>query len=679
MSNLLSFSADSRHSYTQFYVECPNPNADVYKFDARICFGKLSDMANRQGGSRGYRRMISHNERCSINGVRSPFSEASVGAFGEETSTGSSSNREFRNQSSNSASLDSSNIVLQGTYLKDTKYIFALVVYTGHETKLALNKRLCEPLKYSQIDKLINKASSLIFCFQLAIAFLMGGAGLLWEARNKDDNLYIYFDKTNSSFFHYFVIPLRFLLLMSFMIPISLKVTLDVAKFFYALLLQWDILIYDKATDTSATALNTDIIEDMGQIDFVLSDKTGTLTDNVMVFKKCSINGDLFGGNTETDSVLNDRKLSALFSATEEEAMFRSPYVEFGRALALCHNVSVESGDAVCSSETSKYKGVSPDEIALVSGVARLGITFESRNSDNTLTLMTGKTEETYELIHLLEFSSERKRCSVIVRVLSGSSAGEIRVYMKGADEMVFPRCVSKENGDNSSRMHLEMFAGWGLRTLVVAYKVILQVELDVFMIKLKKAKESLVSREELVAACYEELESGFNILGVSAIEDKLQEGVTEAISVLRESGVKICMLTGDKYTTAVEIAKSCNLVSPESGREGLLTVEGDNYVTVGSSLNYLIEKGEEVISRHSGARVPVSVVLTGAIIDTVLKLFPLHFLRLCDICETIICCRVTPSQKVCIFCCFVAELSVANSVYVLIFPFDCRLPLLIY
>eukprot|EP01135_Chromosphaera_perkinsii_P002766 Nk52_evm134s226 gene=Nk52_evmTU134s226 len=657
LDRLLAFSPDALHSYSHFFVECPKPNPDVYKFDGRICFGKPS-AASTHGHARqgGYRRMqsVSSSRRSTVDmGIN-------IDTFGAGGLSSQGTSRAYQESVYSSAALDPSNVILQGTILKNTTFAFALVAYTGHETKLAMNKQSSEPIKYARVDQMINKVSSVIFCCQLAIAMLMGIVGNIWESQKENENRFIYFDSDNSGFFQYFVIPLRFLLLMSFMIPISLKVTLDIAKYFYASALKWDLFIYDHDTETPADALNTDIIEDMGQIDFVLTDKTGTLTDNVMVLKKCSINGKIFGGSAEADSVFNDGKICSLFMGQGDDVNgFCSPYIEFARALALCHNVNVKgsSGESIRRTGPSNmFKGISPDEIALVAGMSKLGVSFVSRSPDNILTLSLGDTEEKYELIHLLDFSSDRKRASVIVKVLTGPKKGEYRMYMKGADEVVFPRCnAPKGSADDFTSLmetcsdHLEKFASWGLRTLVVAFKVLQEEEVNAWLKELKVAKESLESREQLVELCYSQFETGLSVLGVSAIEDKLQEGVPEALSVLKQSNIKLCMLTGDKYTTAVEIAKSCNLITPEASGGCLLTVSGETYVEVGSCLNFLIEQAEEKKNQCGGSRtptIPLSVVLPGSVLNTVLKLFPLHFLKLCAMCESVICCRVTPAQK---------------------------------
>lgn len=105
--------------------------------------------------------------------------------------------------------------------------------------------------------------------------------------------------------YEFLIIPLRFLLLNSMMIPISLKVTMDIVKMCYAKFIDWDVSMYDSESDTPAHATNTAISEDLGQIEYIFSDKTGTLTENRMFFKQCSIKQTLYGDNHD-DGALED-------------------------------------------------------------------------------------------------------------------------------------------------------------------------------------------------------------------------------------------------------------------------------------------------------------------------------------------------------------------------------------
>lgn len=140
------------------------------------------------------------------------------------------------------------------------------------------------------------------------------------------------------------------------MIPISLKVTMDIVKLCYAKYIDWDISIYDPQSDTPAHATNTAISEDLGQIQYIFSDKTGisfsnfqfflffkniifflkkgTLTENRMFFKQCSINNVLYGQNSD-GGALDDQDLSSAIKSG------RPIYIEFFKALALCHSVEV--------------------------------------------------------------------------------------------------------------------------------------------------------------------------------------------------------------------------------------------------------------------------------------------------------------------------------------------------
>jgi len=208
------------------------------------------------------------------------------------------------------------------------------------------------------LDRAINRITVFIFGLQLSLVLVFGSIGESFRVKYGGEMWYVaYPEDMNDVWYQWLIIPLRFLLLNSTMIPISLKVTMDVIKYAYSLIIEWDANMYYAPTDTPTTVNNTAISEDLGQIEYLFTDKTGTLTENIMLFKRCFVDGKVYSQN-EAEEVLPD------VGANEHLR-------EFFRALALCHTVVPETVNGKLT-----YKSNSPDEEALVNAAARNDVKF---------------------------------------------------------------------------------------------------------------------------------------------------------------------------------------------------------------------------------------------------------------------------------------------------------------
>lgn len=227
---------------------------------------------------------------------------------------------------------------------------------------------------------------------------------------------------------------------------------------------------------------------------------------------------------------------------------------EFLTLLAVCHTVIPEKME----DGTIVYHAASPDERALVYGAQKFGYIFETRTPHHVEVDALGVTEK-YEILNVLEFTSTRKRMSVITR----NSKGEIKLYCKGADTVIFERLAS--NGQSFKELtlrHLEEFATEGLRTLCCAVSIIPPDVYEDWKHTYHKASTSLMGRERKVEDAADLIETNLTLLGATAIEDKLQEGVPDTIASLIKANIRIWVLTGDKQETAINIGYSCKLLS---------------------------------------------------------------------------------------------------------------------
>ncbi|CAK9323685.1 unnamed protein product [Citrullus colocynthis] len=514
------------------------------------------------------------------------------------------------------------NTILQSCYLRNTEWVCGVAVYTGNETKLGMSRGVPEP-KLTAMDAMIDKLTGAIFVFQLVVVVVLGIAGNVWKDSEARKLWYVQHPE-EGPWYELLVIPLRFELLCSIMIPISIKVSLDLVKSLYAKFIDWDYDMIDCETGIPSHATNTAISEDLGQVEFILTDKTGTLTENKMIFRRCCISG-IFYGNENGDALKDKKLLSAIASSSPD-------VIRFLTIMAICNTVvptRSKSGNIL-------YKAQSQDEDALVNAAAYLHMVFVNKNA-NILEIQFNGMLNRYELLDTLEFTSERKRMSVVVKDCQN---GKIVLLSKGADEAILPYAYAGQQ----TRTFIEavdQYAQLGLRTLCMAWRELEEDEYQEWALMFKEANSTLVDREWRLAEVCQRLERNFEVLGVTAIEDRLQDGVPETIETLRRAGINFWMLTGDKQNTAIQIALLCNFISPEPKGQ-LLLIDGKTEDEVCRSLERVVLTMKTTTSEPKD----VAFVVDGWALEIALKNYRRAFTELAILSRTAICCRVTPSQK---------------------------------
>ncbi|KAF8066587.1 phospholipid-transporting ATPase 1 [Lyophyllum atratum] len=588
-------------------------------------------------------------------------------------------------------------LLLRGCAIRNTNWIIGLVVFTGADTKIMLNGG-DTPSKRSKIEKetnfnvLVNFGVLTLMCLIAAIFSGLedartGTSATIFEAGS---------DPTSSYIVNAIITFVSCLIAFQNIVPISLYISIEIVKTIQAYFISQDIEMYYQPYDTPCVPKTWNISDDLGQIEYVFSDKTGTLTQNIMEFQKCSVNGISYGeGVTEAQrgaatregkaDTLDPQELNEKLATlkhqmlTTMERAFKNRYLQsdkmtlvspqlaedltnrsgpqrahlvaFFRALALCHSVLADRPDPQGEPHHLDYKAESPDEAALVAAARDAGFPFIGKTKDGVEIEVMGQRER-WSLLKVLEFNSTRKRMSVMMR----GPDGRLVLYCKGADSVIYARLAKDHDPvlkEQTSR-DMEMFANNGLRTLCIAYRFLEEDEYLTWSRKYDDATNAIEGRDEEVDKANELIEHSLVILGATALEDKLQEGVPEAIEMLHRAGIKLWILTGDKLQTAIEIGFSCNLLKSNMD---LMILSADSMEQTRAQIEGGLNKIASILGPPSwdqrkrgfvpGAQASFAVVIDGDTLRHALspELKEL-FLNLGTQCETVVCCRVSPAQK---------------------------------
>lgn len=657
-SNNLKHSADLQN--LKFWIECDAPNTKLYNFKGTV-----------------------HYENFGESGVlQNPDEKESV-------------------------TID--NVLLRGCTLRNTKWVIGVVVYTGSESKIMMNSGIT-PQKVSKISSELNFSVVINFLVLFVLCFVSGLINGLFYDKSNTSRIYYEFKpysptSAGNAVLSFFVA----LIIYQSLVPISLYISIEIIKTLQAFFIYSDVKMYYEKLDFPCVPKSWSISDDLGQIEYVFSDKTGTLTQNIMEFRKCTINGKSYGqAYTEAmqgvdkrlgKDVVKENELWTQIIAADKEKMisqlneynknsqFRrehltfvsSEFVEdtinaganevqkqantdFMMALALCHTVVTEDSNE--DPGLRVFKAESPDEASLVSVARDVGIVFQNRLR-KTLVLSVHGVEREYEILHLIPFTSARKRMSCILK----TPENRIVMYCKGADNVIYSR-LKPSIGDGllkKTALHLEDFAKEGLRTLCIASKDLTQSEFDSWFQKHHEANSLMdESRDTMVEELNDLIERDFNLLGGTAIEDRLQQGVPDSISILSEAGIKLWVLTGDRIETAVNIGFSCNLLGNEMKLLVISPSEAnaDDPVYVENLITKYLDEDfsiptfdeEQVANAISTAKADhglpelnSALIIDGAALTLVFQndgILKRKFLLLGKQCKSVICCRVSPSQK---------------------------------
>uniref|UniRef100_A0A8C4GY04 Phospholipid-transporting ATPase n=1 Tax=Dicentrarchus labrax TaxID=13489 RepID=A0A8C4GY04_DICLA len=534
-------------------------------------------------------------------------------------------------------SLDNDKVLLRGCTLRNTEWCFGVVVFGGPDTKLMQNSGKTT-FKRTSIDHLMNVLVLCIFGFLASMCTVLAIGNGIWEVR--EGSVFTVFlprDEGVNAALSSFLSFWSYVIILNTVVPISLYVSVEIIRLGNSFYIDWDRKMYYPKNDTPAQARTTTLNEELGQIKYIFSDKTGTLTQNIMTFNRCSINGKAYGEHCLTfldkgvdfswNRLADPKFMFHDYSLVETVREGNLEAQAFFRLLALCHTVMPEEK----KEGELYYQAQSPDEGALVTAARNFGFVFRSRTPE-TITAVEMDRSVTYELLAVLDFNNVRKRMSVIGK--RRFPEGKVTLFCKGADTIIFERLHPSCNKLKEITIgHLNEYAGDGLRTLALAYKDLDERYLEDWKQRHHEASTAMEGREERLDELYEEIEKDLLLLGATAVEDKLQDGVPQTIEQLAKADIKIWVLTGDKQGQCHIFYKPCQITHIKMGD-----------VTQECNVKYrgMVALGGLLTSVRSCT--PFLLYCSQAF--ALEKNLQMELLRTACMCQTVICCRVTPLQK---------------------------------
>ncbi|XP_004511165.1 phospholipid-transporting ATPase 1-like [Cicer arietinum] len=582
-------------------------------------------------------------------------------------------------------SLGSSNIVLRGCELKNTNWAVGVAVYCGCETKAMLNNSGA-PSKRSRLETQMNSEIIMLSFFLVALCIVTSVCAAVWLKRNKKElNLLPYYRKLDvskgkeESYQYYgWGVEILFTFLMSVivfqvMIPISLYISMELVRVGQAYFMIKDSRLYDEATNSRFQCRALNINEDLGQIKYIFSDKTGTLTENKMEFQCASIWGvDYSSGKAGLENEQDEYSLQVdgkvlkpkMKVKVNQELLRLSKngfanedgkwIYDFFLALAACNTIVplvVDTSDPTV--KLIDYQGESPDEQALTYAAAAYGFMLIERTSGHIVIDIHGERQR-FNVLGLHEFDSDRKRMSVIL----GCSDNSVKLFVKGADTSMFSVINKSLNTAviQATETHLQSYSSVGLRTLVIGMRDLNPSEFEQWHFAFEAASTSLIGRAALLRKVATNVENNLCILGATAIEDKLQQGVPESIESLRKAGIKVWVLTGDKQETAISIGYSSKLLTSSMTQ---IRIKSNNRASCQRDLqDALMTSRKNMAAREVGnyfegssdadaVLTPMALIIDGTslvyILDSKLEEELFELSRRCSV---VLCCRVAPLQK---------------------------------
>ncbi|CDR96755.1 phospholipid-translocating P-type ATPase, flippase family protein, putative [Babesia bigemina] len=490
-------------------------------------------------------------------------------------------------------------LLLRGTSMVNTQWAYCVAVYVGHQTRLLKGSIGSSRRKNSKLEGVYQRNMFTVMIIMFGCVLISALMGVYWQLTMSADHDYLHVSANSSAWRTFLVTCGSMMLLLAAMIPVDLIILWEVVRMAESWQIRWN---PEMVSDGKRAESRSDqLIEDLAHVTHIYTDKTGTLTQNVMTLKALG-----FGAVGNVSTPRCGEQFWSMYNRQDPE--IRKMLREFVLVGSLCHSVVIRkvNGEEIkrrpervlktvdgatrlvaIDNVPVEYDAASPDELALLNGIAELGCVFTNRRTvtEIDISLVTPEAQklmlstEDYELwlsskedgyvpalrftiLDAVAFDSSRKCMSVVVQ----GGDGRILTLCKGADSALLSLLRSTQHikvSDIQEQLH--DFATVGLRTLVFAVRELSAPEYQAWHESYATALLAGESRDDAVANVVADMERDMKLVGCSGIEDLLQEDVGDVIRDLKEAGILIWVLTGDKLETALSIGRSTNIVDDDT------------------------------------------------------------------------------------------------------------------
>ena len=507
------------------------------------------------------------------------------------------------------------NFLLRGSSLQSTQFLYGVVVYPGHRSRVFMNLEGGSGIY--KMTTLMNAYSAEVFWLflvQLFICTACAVAADIYASTRNDWFLRADADRLSGSEIASFGTQVFFTLFLQFssFVPISVLVCLQLIKIIQVAVIDHDAAMVFEGMKASVN--NGSLVEELGVISHIFSDKTGTLTENRMLFSSLWVHGfapeigkasSALKCSPKDSHVSSDFDYFAFCAAVGElDAVEKQRVRDLLIVLGLCHSVLLKTREGTDKIAVRVYPNPetlaeepdsddifdssSPDELALVAGARYIGFEFFARPSvskvvlkvtsdfgrsilnPNSYSKFIGEHELLFDLLDVLEFDNDRKLMSILVRLthssidIPGWPTNVPILLIKGADSSMAK--ILKGSIPPSLPSVLDLLASEGLRTLVFGRRIFKSESEKAWLAEWKEkyaAARNMIGplRKKETRRCITLMETEIDLLGCTGIEDKLQEGVPKSVKQLHSAGIKLWILTGDKIETAINIGYACHLL----------------------------------------------------------------------------------------------------------------------
>lgn len=422
------------------------------------------------------------------------------------------------------------NFLLRDSKIMNTNWVIGLVVYTGNDTKAWINS-LIIPRKVSSIEKTLNK-----------ITIILIGVVIIFSIISLILSVYI---AENESFDNRGFIFLHFLVLYGILVPAPVYILIDLIKLFKIFRIQ---------KKSSVNFRNGNILEDLGKIEYILADKTGTLTEREINVSMCLFKN-MFFGNIEDLVEADETPLVELESNRENKEVCKDKYgisdkELFVMCLAVCNKgFTTDYGES--------YLTKSGDERVMISTAMILGIKLVKRTNKSLVVLKDG-LETKFYVLGAQSMSKTRKKGHIVLQTLDRSKSF---LYIIGSFEAMDEVINFVEKSEPHILDIVRHNKQSGIRQLILAYKELSQSEASLFSVAFQKANRSPINRQGRIESLFDEIEVNAVYLGLIGLEEAVDIETKLAVTALKHAGIKIWMLSGDSFESSLSAGFGSGIV----------------------------------------------------------------------------------------------------------------------